>query len=60
MHSNEEKLAVVLEMSGITPPAEDQEAILRAFSTGRELSKLIFSVPQARYEEPALIFSARV
>lgn len=48
MHSNEEQLEIVLEMSGITPPAEDQEAILRAFTTGRELSMLVFSVAEAR------------
>ena len=60
MYSDEEKLDVALEMSGIDPPPQDKEKILHGFTNGLGLSALIFSVAEARYEEPGLIFSARV
>lgn len=60
MHSDEEKLEMALEMGGIDPPPEDREKMLHGFSSGLSLSALLFSVTEARYEEPALIFSARV
>ena len=60
MHSDEEKLDVVLELAGIDPPPPDREKMLHGFSNGLGLSALLFSVAEARYEEPALTFSARV
>lgn len=60
MHSNEEKLEMALENSGIRPPEEDLEKILDGFSGGLELAAQLYTVAGVRYEEPALIFSARV
>ena len=60
MHDDEEKLDVALELAGIDPPPQDREKMLHGFTNGQGLSALLFSVAEARYEEPALIFSARV
>ncbi|GAB3919302.1 hypothetical protein GCM10011575_29990 [Microlunatus endophyticus] len=62
MHSIEEQfekqLDQALESNGLTPLPEDRAALLKAFTTGREQAALVFSVAEARYEEPDLIFSA--
>jgi len=60
MHSSDEKLEVALEMSGVNPAEEDLEKILDGFTRGLELAAQLYTVPGVRYEEPALIFSARV
>lgn len=60
MHDIEKQLDVVLEVSGLEPVAEDREALLKAFATSREQAALLYAVADARYEEPDLIFSARL
>jgi hypothetical protein len=58
--SNEsEQLATVLAMAGVQPLEADQGPMATAFTTARENAALVYSVTAARYDEPALIFSAR-
>ena len=56
----EDQLDVLLEMNDLEPAAEDREALLKAFATSREQAALVYAVTEARYEEPDLIFSARL
>jgi hypothetical protein len=60
MTGDDQKLDVVLEISGITPLPEDKEIMLKNFVTAREQAALLWSVAEARYEEPGLIFSAKL
>ncbi len=60
MHSIEEQLDVVLAMNELVPVAEDRPALIKAFTTSREQAALLYAVADARYEEPDLIFSARL
>ncbi len=60
MYSIEEQLDVVLEMNDLEPVPEDREALLKALASSREQAALVYAVADARYEEPDLIFSARL
>jgi hypothetical protein len=60
MSSIEEQWAMVAEIGGIAPPAEDLEALLAAYTTGREQAALLHAVTAARYEEPGLVFAAKL
>jgi hypothetical protein len=59
MSNESEQLAVVLAMAGVEPPESDLVPMATAFMTARENTALVYSVTAARYQEPALIFSAR-
>jgi hypothetical protein len=59
MSNESEQLAMVLAMAGVEPIESDLEQMATAYSIARENSALVSSVTAARYEEPALIFSAR-
>jgi hypothetical protein len=59
MTGDDLKLDVVLEISGITPPPEDKEVMVKNFAVAREQAALLWAVAEARYEEPGLIFSAK-
>jgi hypothetical protein len=59
MSTESEQLAMVLAMAGVEPIESDLGQMATAYSIARENSALVSSVTAARYEEPALIFSAR-
>ncbi|HZX04752.1 hypothetical protein [Kribbella sp.] len=59
MSNESEQLTLVLAMAGVEPIAADLGPMATAYSIARENSALVASVAAARYEEPALIFSAR-
>lgn len=60
MHDPYEELAIALEPAGVTVPRADREALLESFRAAREKTAMLFAVADARYEEPALVFSARI
>jgi hypothetical protein len=58
--SIEEQWSMVAGIAGIEPSADDLPALLLAYETGREQAALVHGVAEARYEEPGLVFSARL
>ncbi|MCU1665523.1 MAG: hypothetical protein QOI36_2256 [Pseudonocardiales bacterium] len=60
MTGDDQKLDVVLEICGISPLPQDKEIMLKNFVTAREQAALLWGVAEARYEEPGLIFSAKL
>jgi hypothetical protein len=59
MSKESEQLAAVLAMAGVEPLEPDLVPMATAFATARENAALVYTVTAARYEQPALIFSAR-
>jgi hypothetical protein len=46
----------LLDAAGLHPPAEDMDALMKAYSQMRHLAGLLFAVEETRYELPALSF----
>jgi hypothetical protein len=50
----------LLKHSGWRPLPEDEEFLAACFGMARQMVASLYAVEAARYEEPALIFHARV
>lgn len=48
----------LLRMSGLTPDPGETEALVAGFVTARAAVRALYHVPEARYVEPGLVFSA--
>ena len=50
----------LLAMAHLTPPEDEVAGMVEGFVAARTAVRMLYAVPEARYEEPALIFRARV
>ena len=50
----------LLAMAHLTPPEDEVADMVAGFRVARTAVRLLYAVPEARYDEPALRFSARV
>ncbi len=46
----------LLDAAGLNPPDEDVEALVQGYARTRQMAALLFTVDEARYEPPALVF----
>ncbi|GAA1507693.1 hypothetical protein [Nocardioides humi] len=44
--------------AGITPAEEEVSAMIAAFPGRQEMLDRLYAIPEARYEEPCLVFDA--
>ena len=50
----------LLAMAHLTPPEDEVADLVEGFRAARAAVRLLYAVPEARYDEPALLFSARL
>jgi hypothetical protein len=49
-----------LQQSGISPSAEEIDAMVTAYPTARAATAALYTVPGVRYEDPAITFDPRL
>lgn len=50
----------LLAMAHLSPQADEVAGMVEGFRAARAAVRMLYAVPEARYEEPALLFSARI
>jgi hypothetical protein len=49
-----------LQQAGISPSADEIDAMVTSYPTAREAAAALYSVPGVRYEDPAITFDPRL
>ncbi|MFQ1003743.1 hypothetical protein [Modestobacter sp. SSW1-42] len=55
----ETAVRALLAMAHLTPAEDEVAGLVEGFRAARAAVRLLYAVPEARYDEPAVLFSAR-
>ena len=55
----ETAVRALLAMAHLTPAEDEVAGLVDGFRAARAAVRLLYAVPEARYDEPAVLFSAR-
>lgn len=59
-HSDETIVEALLQQHHLTVPADELDLLVAAYRARRAAVQALYELPGVRYEEPAVIFDARV
>jgi len=50
----------LLQMSGLSPTDAEVDVMVRGYPAGREMVAALYTMPDVRYEDPAITFDPRL